>query len=61
MSIRLLAASAAPILNLREGLFAKRETVNLTTAEQRKWIKRKGAVTVALASGRMKDYFVVAA
>ena len=36
----LLDASAAPILNLREGLFAKRETVNWTTAEQRKWIKR---------------------
>ncbi len=36
----LLAASAAPILNLREGIFAKREAIHWTTAEQRVWIKR---------------------
>jgi general secretion pathway protein L len=44
----LLAASEAPILNLREGIFAKREAVNWTTAAQRKWIKRLlVALTVA--------------
>lgn len=36
----LLAASAAPILNLREGIFGKREANHWTTAEQRHWIKR---------------------
>ena len=36
----LVSASAAPVLNLREGIFAKRERTVWTTAEQRKWIKR---------------------
>ena len=35
-----VSASAAPVLNLREGIFAKRERTVWTTAEQRKWIKR---------------------
>ena len=43
----LVSASAAPVLNLREGIFAKRERTVWTTAEQRKWIKRLlGAIVV---------------
>ena len=36
----LLAASASPLLNLREGVFAKREQIVWATALQRKWIRR---------------------
>ncbi len=36
----LLAASEHPLLNLREGLFAKRERTIWATADQRKWILR---------------------
>lgn len=36
----LSVASVAPLLNLREGLFAKRERKVLATAQQRKWIIR---------------------
>ncbi|MFN3618814.1 hypothetical protein [Sphingorhabdus sp.] len=36
----LLAASAAPVLNLREGMFAKTERTVWTTPEQRVWIRR---------------------
>lgn len=36
----LLAASAAPLLNLREGMFAKRERAVWMTAEQRTWVRR---------------------
>ena len=36
----LFAASLDPLLNLRSGVFAKRERVVLATADQRKWIRR---------------------
>jgi general secretion pathway protein L len=36
----LLSASAAPLLNLREGKFAKRERANWMTAEQKIWVQR---------------------
>lgn len=36
----LLTASAAPLLNLREGMFAKKERTVWTTGEQRIWIRR---------------------
>jgi general secretion pathway protein L len=36
----LLAASESPLLNLREGLFAKRERRVWATSDQRKWIMR---------------------
>lgn len=49
----LLAASESPLLNLREGLFAKRERKVLATADQRKWIKRLlvALVTVTVLLG----------
>lgn len=44
----LLAASEHPLLNLREGLFAKRERTVWATADQRKWILwLAGALVVA--------------
>jgi general secretion pathway protein L len=43
----LLAASDHPLLNLRNGLFVKRERKVLATAEQRKWIIRLTAALVA--------------
>jgi general secretion pathway protein L len=36
----LLTASASPLLNLREGMFAKRERTIWITAEQRIWVRR---------------------
>jgi general secretion pathway protein L len=36
----LLTASAAPLVNLREGMFAKRERTVWTTDTQRTWIRR---------------------
>lgn len=36
----LLAASASPLLNLREGIFAKREQIVWATPLQRKWLRR---------------------
>ena len=36
----LLSASAAPLLNLREGVFAKRERVVWLTPEQKFWVRR---------------------
>lgn len=36
----LLSASTAPLLNLREGNFAKRERMLWLTAEQRTWVRR---------------------
>jgi general secretion pathway protein L len=43
----LFAASEHPLLNLREGLFAKRERKVLATAEQRKWIIRLAGALIA--------------
>lgn len=43
----LLAASDHPPLNLREGLFAKRERRILATVEQRKWIIYLGGALLA--------------
>ena len=43
----LLSASQHPALNLREGVFAKRERILWATAEQRKWIIRLASVLVA--------------
>lgn len=40
LQIMLLAAGASPLLNLREGVFAKREEIVWATALQRKWIAR---------------------
>jgi len=36
----LLSASTSPLLNLREGNFAKRERANWMTAEQKIWVRR---------------------
>jgi general secretion pathway protein L len=44
----LLSASVAPVLNLREGIFAKRERTVWTSAEQRSWIKRLLGVIVLI-------------
>lgn len=44
----LVAASGRPLLNLRDGQFAKRKQVAWATAEQRKWIVRlTGALVIA--------------
>jgi general secretion pathway protein L len=44
----LRTANEHPLLNLREGLFAKREQIVWTTAAQRKWIVRlAGALVIA--------------
>ena len=44
----LLSASERPPINLREGVFAKRERVVWTTAAQRKWMARlAGALVIA--------------
>lgn len=42
-----LAACEAPLLNLREGIFAKRERTVLATPDQRKWIERLFIALVA--------------
>lgn len=46
----LIAASERPMLNLREGLFAKRIRTEWLTAQQRKWIVR---LLVALAAASL--------
>ena len=43
----LIGAAQYPALNLREGIYAKREQRVWATAEQRKWIKRLSAALVA--------------
>ena len=43
----LLSACEAPLLNLREGIFAKRERTVLVTLDQRKWIERLAIALVA--------------
>lgn len=49
----LLAASEYPLLNLREGLFAKRVRTEWLTAQQRKWIVRLlgGLIAASLLLG----------
>lgn len=44
----LLSASAAPLLNLREGVFAKRERTVWITPEQKIWMKRLLAALVII-------------
>lgn len=53
MRAMLLDASERPLLNLREGLFAKRERTEWLTAQQRKWIVRLlgGLVVASLLLG----------
>lgn len=47
----LLSASEKPLVNLREGIFAKRERVVWATAAQRKWLTRlAGALVIATLS-----------
>ena len=43
----LLSASAAPVLNMREGIFAKRERTVWTTEAQRTWVQR---ILIAIAA-----------
>ena len=44
----LLSASAAPVLNMRDGIFAKRERTVWTTEAQRTWVQRILIAIVAL-------------
>ena len=54
----LLAASAAPVLNLREGMFAKRTPAIWTNAIQRMWIRR--ILTALLAATIMLTILTLA-
>lgn len=53
MRTALLAASERPMLNLREGIFAKRVRTDWLTAQQRKWLVRLlgGLVVASLLLG----------
>jgi general secretion pathway protein L len=61
----LLSASAAPLLNLREGKFAKRERANWMTAEQKIWVQRLLIalliVTTILALATLAKYWAATA
>lgn len=61
----LLSASAAPLLNLREGNFAKRDQAVWVTAEQKFWVRRLLAalliVTMMLTIATLAKYWTATA
>jgi general secretion pathway protein L len=61
----LLSASAAPLLNLREGNFAKRDQAVWVTAEQKIWVRRLLAalliVTMMLTIATLAKYWTATA
>jgi general secretion pathway protein L len=61
----LLSASAAPLLNLREGNFAKRDQAVWVTAEQKYWVRRLLAalliVTMMLTIATLANYWTATA
>ena len=61
----LLSASAAPLLNLRDGVFAKRERAVWVTAEQKIWVRRLLAalviVTMLLTIATLAKYWIATA
>ena len=61
----LLSASAAPLVNLREGVFAKRERAAWITPEQKFWVRRLltalVVVTMLLALATLTKYWIATA